>query len=488
LGWFRQYDSRLIRKRGIELSRAIYLYTTNPRVKKIHYDLKPDIPGLCRAHSGPEPRRMKEYSKLSVRRVWTRTEEMIGQDLSGGAHWFLGASILPSFITLVLAPLIIRKVGLDEYAVLALAIFFLNLANAYSDFSTQTHLLIIFSRKDENRRAAFGNAMLVRFTLLACAFAGFGLTVLIHPRGDSFYPLLLAYMLGIPLSNSLMEWYFIARKRYRQLFMIRLWSAVFLLVATLLWSGFGSASVLYVPLIAAGASGVGCFLILKSLGASKVRLGIDALRAASARPAFKLAISLVPMASTVLFSPYFIAYALPWFTVATDDPTKVGAFSVAYRLVMGFVALAGPLVLYVISSRASQGIRPVFFKALTLSTALSLACWAMGVLVLKAYFIVADIDRLLFPFSLEAFSILMVGFFFLCLRTPYVGRCLALGRYRTFGAVHLASCLPTLALSFWARDAIPGYAVIWLACLPEVLVTGAFLLITRPDSGPVSIS
>jgi hypothetical protein len=179
----------------------------------------------------------------------------------------------------------------------------------------------------------------------------------------------------------------------------------------------------------------------------------------------------LPLAATQLVTPYFLAYALPWFTMVASDQALVGAFSVSYRIVLGFSALLAPLVFYMMarigsSSRIIPQRHMVGFAAV-----IGAGCWMMGMGLLWFYFHFSKVEPGLYPDAVKYLSILMLGVFFSCWRAPIVSYCTIRARYRPYFLIHLCACLPTLALSLLARSHVSQEAVVWLVCLPDLLAT-----------------
>ncbi len=392
-----------------------------------------------------------------------------------GAVWFFLANALPSFIAIALGPFTLRKVGLEEYAVLGLATYFLNLVAGYSDFASYTHLLAVFSKKSQERFIDLANAFALKGCLLTLFFCLLMLVAHSHPRKDDLYPLLAISMLGILLPSTNMEWYFTARKRYFQFFMARtaLMSCQILLIMAWFFSKWKSP--LFIPSITVISGGVGSILLLSFLGKRHILDWTSSLRLVSFRGMRSLIFRLFPMAAALLILPYFLVYALPWYSLVCPDKKLVGAFSIGYRLIVGISSLIVPLVLYLIPLNATSSQIISFRKTLGWSLSAVVFFWMIGLPVLWFYFHVSKIDGPLFFYSLRTFSILMLGLFFVCLRTPYVGRWFIHGRYRDYFLILLISCSPVLLLSWIGGKRIPPNMVAWLACLPDFLATSGFI-------------
>jgi O-antigen/teichoic acid export membrane protein len=400
-------------------------------------------------------------------------------NLPGTAAWFFLANALTPLIAIALGPLVLRKVGLEEYALLGITTYFFNLINAYSDFSISTHLLASYSKRDPNRHADLGNALVLKasiwagFVLLLCAAA------ILVPRPGGFYPLLAISMGVVILPTANLEWFFLARKRYAQIFVVRIAGAACYVLLTLAWFFSPWRSVLFVPAIGLGVALTGSVVLLRYLGRERLLQGLGHLRLVSWPGLRAIFLRLLPVSAVLLLVPYFLAYALPWYSLVCPDKKLVGAFSIGYRLVIGAGALVVPMILYFVSTFDSSSGRPPFRRVLAGSVAVCALFWGAGFVAVHFYFAASRVDPGLLGHALETFSILTLGMFFLCLRMPYVAEYISTGRYGRYFLIHLAACAPVLAISWLGGRSVPPHLVAWLACIPEFLVAMMFLFI-RP--------
>jgi len=395
-----------------------------------------------------------------------------------GDAWFFLANALQPFIALALGPFILKKVGLEEYALLGLATYFFNLVTGYSDFSGSTHLLAIYSKKSPNRNIDLANVFALKAMLLTLFFFVLLFFIYAHPRKDNLYGLLALFMAYLLLPVASIEWYFISRKLYLQFFLARTSFMSIQIILIMGWFFSHLTSALFVPSTTWISGLVGSLCLVGFLGKDKILGWLSAMRKVSFHGIRSLVFRLFPMAATLLVTPYFMAYALPWYSLTNPDKKLMGVFSISYRLIMGISALVAPLVIYSIARAASNHVVS-FRKAFSLSLLVSLGFWIAGVGVLWFYFHVAKVDMRLFLYSARVFSILMGGIFFLCLRTPYVGRWVASGRYRGYFFMHLVACSPVLLFSWIAGAKISSSWIPWLACLPDLLATTGFVFYSR---------
>lgn len=417
---------------------------------------------------------MNSDSSLRVR--LSRFLQKTGQS---GAVWFFLATAMPPLSALALGPLILDKVGLEEYAIIAIALYFFNQAYSYSDYSSYTHLLVVFSRNDTHRKVEIGNAIILKLVILSFFFLALLYFSLYKQREDNLYQLLAVFMVGIPFSQATVDWYFIARKRYQQLFWARLFAVGQLSCLTVIWCFSSYEASWFVPLIAlvSGGTGLACLLIL--LGRATVMEGVRTLGHVTPRTVANLAYRLLPTASVLLLNPFFLAYALPWYSMIESDPKSVGSFSIAYRIVIGMSALVSPLVYFMIPRVAGSNELPSLRKALAISGLAAAGLWVAGMPVLWVYFRFSGVETRFFYESLYTFSVLMVGLFCLCVRSPYVGRWLVAGKYRDYFLIVAASCLPVLIVSGFFRENTPAKTIVWLACVPDLLATIGFVVYSR---------
>ena len=378
-------------------------------------------------------------------------------------------------IAILLGPLVLKKVGLEEYAVLGLATYFVNLVTGYSDFGSSTYLLTIYSKGAPDRRKVLGNAVLLKLCLLAISFGVFSFFLYRYPRTDDLYSLLGIFMLGLLLPSVYMEWYFIARRNYFRLFLSRSLLMAVQTILLLAWFQSSFKSPRFIPFISLVSGVAGSVYLLWLLGARRIMEGMAALGSVSFHGLRSIFSRLAPMAASLLLTLYLLAYALPWYSLTCPDKKLVGAFSIAYRLILGMSSLAAPLVIYSIPQNAASNRSPSFSKTLGFSMLAAACFWALGVPVLWFYFHLSKVDPGLFRHSLRAFSIMMAGLFFLCLRTPYVGQRLIHAQYRAYFLILLASCAPVMAISWIGGKRLPYEWVPWLACLPDLLTTIGFV-------------
>ena len=411
-----------------------------------------------------------------IQSLVSRSVQSLKKGFVGGAVWFFLANALTPLVAVGLGPLILRKIGLEEYAVLGLATYFLVLVLSYSDFACYTHLLAVYSKKNPDRHIDFGNAFALKAILMTLFFCVLGIFTHWHPRGDDLYFLLGIFMVGLvffPSAN--LEWYFVARKRYFQFLLARILFVTLQVLLTLAWYLSNGKNPLFIPVIMVISGMAGSLCLVLFLGKERIRNGMAAFSSVSFHGIRSLVFRLFPMAASLLFTPYFLAYALPWYSLTSSDKRLVGAFAVAYRLIVGISSLAAPLVIYLIPKNAASSQTISFPKTFAFSLIGAIGFWIIGIPVLWFYFHVSNVDRRLFTYSLRIFSILMLGVFFLCLRIPYIGKWLIHGRYRDYFYIHLISCLPVLALSWLGGRKIHSEWVPWLACLPDFLAGVGFV-------------
>ena len=394
---------------------------------------------------------------------------------SNGSLWFSISSAIPAVVSILLGPLILKKVGLEEYGVLSLAAYYLLLVATYSDFGGYSHLLIAFSKKTPERYADVAHVFMLRAILLALFFLTLEVFVFWKPRSDLVYSFLGISMVGLMLPSTNFEWYFMARKRYFHIFLVRVWLNGCLIALMLFWFFSESKNPTFVPIINVAAASTASLALLWLLGIDRVYNGICCLTKVSFAGIGRFFLKLFPLAASQLLTPYFLAYALVWFSETTSDRKLIGAFSIGYRMTMGFSALVGPFVLYAMPRFAVPGSAISFRKMLGLSVLVVCVFWCLGLPVLWIYFHVSKVDPGMFSYTLRIFSILMLAIFFLCLRTPYVARWLISGRYMAYFIMLLISCAPVLMLSWIVGGKVSPGSVAWLACLPDFLATIIFL-------------
>lgn len=397
------------------------------------------------------------------------------QGFQQGAFWFTLSSILPPFVAVMTGPLILRKVGLENYALLGLATYFLTLAVAYSDFGSYSHLLALYSKHSASRHTDLGNAFLLKAFLWIGLFVALLAFVVWSPRKDAIYPLLALSMLNLVLPSTNTEWYFVARKKYFQLFLIRVLMVGMQLGLTLIWFFSDLKNILYVPLIGLLSVLSSSLLLIGFLGWELIEKWISALRQVSLGGLRILTFRLLPIAATLLITPYFVAYALPWFSLVTADKKLVGAFSIAYRLIIGFSSLVGPFVIYSMPRSAASTRGVTLSRILGFSLLAAAIFWILGIGILRYYFRVSSIDPVLFSKTCRYFSVLLLCIFFMCVRTSFVSRSLVSGQYKAYFLIHFSSCMPVLAFSWLGKNWISSDWVPWLACLPDFFATVGFL-------------
>lgn len=407
--------------------------------------------------------------------LWDRALRSIKSSLREGVFWFVLSSILPPMIAILTGPLLLRKVGLEEYAVLSLATYFFNLVTGYSDFGSGVYLLTIYSKNSPNRHAVLGNATALKVGLLSVFFCALFFFFHQYPRKDDLYSLLGVFMVTLLLPSVYVEWYFIARRRYFRLFLARLVLMVLQTSLILIWFYSKWKNPLFIPSLTLISGMAGSLCLIWFLGRSRILRGIKTLGSISLQTLRSLFLQLAPMAASLLITPYLLAYALPWYAFTCSDKKLVGAFSIAYRLIIGMSSLVAPLVVYSIPKNAGSNNLPPFFKTLGFSLLASMGFWLFGVPVLWFYFHLSKVNPALFPHAFRVFSILLAAVFFICLRTPYVGQRLIHGQYRAYFLILLISCAPVMAVSWVGGKNISPDWVPWLACLPDFFTTVGFV-------------
>lgn len=394
--------------------------------------------------------------------------------LISGPALFTLSNALPSMVAILTGPLVLRKVGLEQYGLLGLATYILSLASVYVDFGAYPHLIAVFSSRAPDRRADLAAAFALKGMVFLLLCAALGGMVLLAPRSDALYPLIAVYFLGIPIAPMNLDWYLIVRNRYGRLLFARLAASLLQVGLLAAWYFSGPDDALPVAAIAVISGVVGTASLAAAIGKAGLGAAAESLRGFTLGAVRSLGRRLLPMTATQLVAPYFLAYAMAWFALTSADPRLEGAFSIGYRLVMGFSSLLGPLVLYALAGRGAGGSQVPFRKILAVSLLGMALFWLAGTPVIWVFFRFGEVDPSLLPFTLETFSILLVGLFFQALRIVPVSRCLAAGRYQPYFLIHAASCLPVLLLSRILGDRLPNTWVPALACVPDALATLGF--------------
>ncbi|MEO7776818.1 MAG: oligosaccharide flippase family protein [Fibrobacteria bacterium] len=389
------------------------------------------------------------------------------------AFLFTLSNILPSLMGIAIGPVILKIVGLEEYGTLGLAAYFLGLIVTYADFGCYAHLLASFSKKDPDKNSSLAISMLLKAILLLVALAIISALALKNNRHDDLYHLLDLFLIGAFLSPLNVDWFFIARGRFGELFSARLVQNAAYLGLVLIWHAVPRQDSWILPIITGLSAAAGTGWLLKSLGIKKLQSVYEAVRKVSLPAVWVHIKRLFPMAASQLVTPYFLGYALAWYSMCTPDKRLVGEFSIPYRLAIGFSSLVGPFVHFYMPRLVATGLIPLG-KILRLALSACLLFFITAIPLLWTYFRVAGIEMQRLPFAIQSFSILLLAVFFIAVRTAFVGQTLLKGRYAVYFAIHASSCLPTLVLSWIARGTIPGEAVPWLACLPDFLATLAF--------------
>jgi O-antigen/teichoic acid export membrane protein len=176
------------------------------------------------------------------------------REIKNGAGWFTISNFIPSAVSVLMGPLILRKVGLEDYAVLSMAAYLLSLVFIYSDFGGYPHLLAAFSKQSGDRFRDLSSALVLKGALLLLSFFLLGAFALWHPRQDLLYPFLALSMIGLALPTMNAEWYLIAEKRYFQIFLSRLVLNGSLILLICAWLFSSEKNFLLFPLLNLAAS------------------------------------------------------------------------------------------------------------------------------------------------------------------------------------------------------------------------------------------
>lgn len=389
---------------------------------------------------------------------------------------FTISNLLPSLLGIALGPLVLRKVGLEEYGVLGLATYFLGIIVAYADFGAYAHLLSVFSKKAPDRHAHLASAFVLKGALLLASLAFLLVRSRLAPRNDDLFQLIGLYLLGALIGPLNVDWFFIARKRIENLFWSRLIQNLSQLSLVILWYFSPYHDALQFALISCLSAAMASLWLLRSLGASTVGRFLRDARAISFGKVYRLALRMFPIAASQLVTPYFLAYSLAWFSLCTPDKKEVGAFSVGYRLIIGFSSLVGPFVHFFMPRDISAQTKVPFGKILPIACAAGGAFWLIGIAFIRIYFKMSSMGEHWIPSVDRSFSILILGVILLSIRTFAAGHCLLDGHYLTYFFIHLISCAPILALSWGYSYPALSYWVPWLACIPDLLATSLFMI------------
>lgn len=422
--------------------------------------------------------------------LWNSAAARVRTELRHGAGWYSLSSLLAPIVALLLGPLVLRKVGLEEYGVLALAGYFMSLALAYYDFGTYPHLLAAFSKQAPDRHADFGHALLIRAALIVVLYGALGTWALRNPRDDVLYAFLAVSMTGLFFPSPNVDWYLIARKRFFDFFLLRVTFSGVPVVLTLAWFFSPWDDLLWIAGINLIAVGAASAYLVRAVGMANVRAGLACLSLASWRGLRAFAARVLPLALTQFLVPYFLAYALVWYSMSQPDKELVGAFGISYRIAIGFSALLAPMVLYVIS-RSGGAVRHVALpKILGASAAATGGIGILGVAVIWFYFAISGANPDLLAFTIRNFLILLIGILFVSLRIVPVSRCTSRGDYRTYFLIHACACLPVLFFSWVSKGALPTAWVPLLACVPDVFATLGFIYysVSRRENTAASLA
>jgi O-antigen/teichoic acid export membrane protein len=156
---------------------------------------------------------------------------------------------LPPAVSVLCGPLILRKIGLEEYALASLALYFFSLIAIYADFGSYSHLLAGFLKQAPDRLADLGTALALRLGLLAVFSVVLLLFALKHPRQDILYVLIAMYMAVIALPVVNFELYFNARRMFFKYFQVRLLLNGLTAVCIVAWYFSPWRSALFLPAI-----------------------------------------------------------------------------------------------------------------------------------------------------------------------------------------------------------------------------------------------
>ncbi len=392
-----------------------------------------------------------------------------------GAIWFAISNILPPLVTILIGPLVLKKVGLEIFALLGLATYFQGLALAYVDFGCFSHLLAAYSKLSPSRYADFANSTALRAIIWAFIYLFLIAMVILVPRNDELYSLLFISTIALLLPSMNSEWFLIARKRFFSLLLLRIALISLQVILTVFWYNSSWSSPLFIPMISLISGIIVSLLLFRVLTKHEVSIAFAHLRKISVRSIHKLGLRMLPLAMTQWLNPFFLAYSLAWFSFVTPDKSLVGAFSIGYRLALGFAGLAGPFVLFMMP-HVAEGKRIPLSISFFASIAAVVIFWILGVPILWYYFQVSKVDSTLFIYTLKTYSILLIAVLFICLRITYVSQTLVLGHYKLYFFIHAISCFPVLAFSWVAGNKLPNFIVPWLACLPDIFASLGFFL------------
>jgi O-antigen/teichoic acid export membrane protein len=370
----------------------------------------------------------------------------------------------------ILGPFILNKLNLDKFGILSLPLSVFTFFIAAIDFGMMAHLTARYSKKENNVTQEISNCVLLKLLLFICCF----LAYLIYYR-FSLHPLQAKKLLGIYLISLFflsthIEWYYLCIKSIYTIIIARLINSCIYLCLILIWYiCFSSIYGIPVCLILSQSAAFIFLLIKGNLFRKLFQLPLF-----SFRETLSLFIKLSPVAGVSLLTPFFITSGMLLLARMQIEHHLIGVYSIPQRIIIGWVTLITPLVLFFIPEVTNKK-RLDLFRISGFSLIMSVIGYGIGIIIIYVYLFFSQTGLSYFSFSLKIYGILMTGIFLVLLRTKYVSAFFHSGRYVMYFTVNLLAASPVILVLTVIKISITPFQVALLACLPELLITGIFV-------------
>ena len=379
---------------------------------------------------------------------------------------FTASGSLQSLIGIISGPLILRKAGLAQFGYLGLAVFIFGLCNTLADFGIPAHLIALTSRPGAER-AGVADAFALKAAMFVAMLALFLGYSAYYPHPHEAKLVAAGYLLVILFSAANLEWVFISERRHRELAIGRVAAAVLTLACLLGWYFLGSA-LWFVPV--GGAAGQAAELAY--LGwRLRERPPAFGLGTPSFARAWAVLRKVAPMAAVQVVSPFFLANGIFLMQKQRAPEEWIGAYNVSQRVLIGWLGLAGPFILFLIPKLAREGGYRGARKLIPAAAGLTVVLAVVGSLLIGIFYAVARSHIAYLGFSLRVYAILMIGLFLNLARLQAVSYILSRGAYRIYGLIHFVGVLPGIAMALAPAGMLPIGLIPFGVSIPEAIAT-----------------
>jgi O-antigen/teichoic acid export membrane protein len=412
-----------------------------------------------------------------------RLKKLLPTDSQAIAAYILSGALL-GFINILFGPLILHKVGLSAYGMLGLAMFTHSLLFTLAEFGVQAHLVSVLANKPAHIRTEIASAFVFKGIAYGLALVAFGAYVLYYPHPREVKALVAVYMSVTLFSSTHAEWFFIGSRLHWDLAKSRILSgciSIFLIT----WWYFWGTGLWFIPVCSALSQFSAIVYLLSRTG---FRDKLTLIKYASWSRVLSLLKELLPMAATQTLSPFTLAAGIFLLDRLHFSKAVLGAYNIPQRVILGWLSLAGPMVLFFIPIMTKNFKKDRFVGHFWYSVLASLVLLPIGMAMIKGFYLFSHADLGFQNYSLKVYAILSIGIFLNFLRIRHVSQMVFEQKYIEYFLIHLTACSPILFIGFVYQIALSPLGVAWLVCMPELIATSLFLIVERTGANKTAVN